>query len=108
MNLPSKCVLLGLSVALVGACTWVQPESGATQVRLLEPHQVTNCEHLANTTVSVRDRVGAVQRSPGKVEEELTTLARNSALDVNGDAIVPDGPVRDGRRRYTIYYCGEG
>lgn len=89
------------------ACTWVQPEPGAEQIRLLEPHQVSGCEHLANTTVSVRDRVAGVQRSPGKVEEELATLARNSALDVNGDTIVPDGPVRDGRRQYIIYYCGK-
>ncbi len=74
----------------------------------MQAHQVSGCDRLASTTVSVRDRVAAVQRSPGKVEEELETLARNSAIDINGDTIVPDGPAQDGRRRYIIYYCGEG
>jgi hypothetical protein len=94
------------SALAMAACTWVQPDPGAEQVRLLRSDQTAQCERLAYTTVSVRDRVAAVQRSPGKVEEELETLARNSAIDINGDAIAPAGPVQDGRRRYAIYHCG--
>ncbi|TVQ29846.1 MAG: DUF4156 domain-containing protein [Wenzhouxiangella sp.] len=87
------------------ACTWVKPEPGAGHVAVKDSSQVTHCERLGQTTTSVRDRVAAVQRKPGRVEEELETLARNSALDLGGDTIVPDGPVRDGQRRFLVYRC---
>ncbi len=90
---------------LVTGCTWVNLERGAEGVRLVEPSHVRNCERLATTTTSVRNRVAGVERSAGKVEAELADLARNSAWDMNGDTIVADGPVKDGEQRFVIYRC---
>lgn len=92
--------LLGLS-----ACTWVKTDPGAERVQVRSSDQVRQCERLGQTTASVRDRVAAVQRRPGRVEEELETLARNSAVDLGGDTIVAEGPVRDGQRRYSVWRC---
>jgi len=101
-------ILLPLSAiltTLVGGCTWVELQSGAESVELRSASAVHSCERLGRTTTSVRERVGAFQRSPGKVEEELANLARNSALELGGDTIVADGPVRDGEQRFLIYRC---
>ncbi len=94
-----------LALGIVGGCTWVQPEDGAEEVRLVEKRHVEGCQRLGSTTTEVRDRVAAVQRRPGKVEEELDTLAKNSAAEAGGDTLVATSDVRDGRRTYDIYRC---
>lgn len=94
-----------LVAAFVTGCTWVKTEPGAERVRLAMSNEVAQCERLGQTTVSLRDRVGAVQRRPGRVAEELAVLGRNSAVEIGGDTIVPDGPVQDGQRRFNIYRC---
>lgn len=106
-NLPASITIAVVMVAIMttAGCTWVKPESGAEQVRLLSADQASGCQRLGQTTTSVRDRVGGVQRKPGKVADELTTLARNSAFEMGGDAIVADSPVRDGQQRFIIYRC---
>lgn len=100
----SVCVPLVIGLGLSG-CTWVKPEVGADDVLVRTAAQVGQCERIGQTTTSVRDRVAAVQRSPGRVEEELETLARNSAVELGGNTLVADGPVRDGQRRFLIYTC---
>jgi hypothetical protein len=94
-----------IAIMTTAGCTWVKPESGAEQVRVLSAEQVSGCQRLGQTTTSVRDRVGGVQRKPGKVADELATLARNSAFEMGGDTIVADSPVRDGQQRFIIYRC---
>ncbi|QOC21603.1 DUF4156 domain-containing protein [Wenzhouxiangella sp. AB-CW3] len=93
-------------IAFLASCAnWVKLDEGAENVRLVDSGEVANCEHLGRTTASVRERVGVYQRRPGRVEEELANLARNSALEINGDTIVADGAVNDGRQRFRIYRC---
>ncbi len=107
-HFPVQAGLLLVCVSL-GACTWVKPEPDAAGIELRQANAVGDCQRLGQTTTSVRDRVAAIQRSPGRVEEELETLARNSAVDLGGNVIVADGPVRDGQRRFLIYRCpGQG
>lgn len=94
-----------LLAALISGCTWVKTEPGAERVRVATAAEVGQCQRLGQTTVSLRDRVGAVQRRPGRVADELAVLARNSAVEISGDTIVPAGPVQDGRRNFDIYSC---
>ena len=44
-------------------------------------------------------------RSEAKVEEELLTLARNSAVEIGGDTLVAEGPPSQGAQRFRIYKC---
>lgn len=109
MKILVKTVFLPLMAALLlSACTWVKTEPGAERVQLRSTEQVRHCERIGQTTTSVRDRVAGVQRKPGTVEEELANLARNSAIELGGDTIVADGPVRDGQRRFIVYRCATG
>ncbi|MGY6630219.1 MAG: DUF4156 domain-containing protein [Wenzhouxiangella sp.] len=101
-----RLIVIPAVIALgMSACTWVRTEPGAEQVQLRSTGQVQGCEQLGHTTTSVRDRVAAVQRRATRVEDELADLARNSAAEMGGNVIVPDGPVRDGQRRFAIYRC---
>ncbi len=99
-----KPVLL-IPCLFMAACTWVKTDPGAERVRLMTTEQVSQCEALGQATTSVRDRVAGVQRSPGKVEDELAALARNSAYEMGGNTIVRDSPVRGGQQRFKIYNC---
>jgi len=99
--------LIACLLLLTSACTWVQPEPGADRVALLEPPEALSCQRLGQTTVSVRDRVAGVQRSPSQVTQELRTLARNSAIDLGGNAIVEEEMIDTGKQRFGIYLCGD-
>ncbi|MFW5927227.1 MAG: DUF4156 domain-containing protein [Wenzhouxiangella sp.] len=91
---------------IITACAnWVKLEPDADKVRLVSDSEVHSCERKGRTTTSVRNRVAGVERNPGKVEQELADLARNSALELGGDTIVADGPVEDGERRFIVYRC---
>lgn len=101
----TKIATLSCLFMLISGCAWVEVQPGAEQVRVIDQAAAAQCEHVANTTVSVRDRVIGVQRKPGKVQEELETLARNSAHETGANALLPLGPVLSGKREYAIYRC---
>ena len=103
--LPAIVIALTLVAFTLGGCTWVRTDPGAEQVALATPAEVRQCQRLGQTTVSVRDRVTGVQRRAERVADELADLARNSAVELGGDTIVADGPVRDGQRRFNVYRC---
>ena len=105
MNEINNIIVAALALVMLAGCAWVKLEPGAEEVRVLEGGGTAGCERLGQITASVRDRVAAVQRRATKVEEELATLARNSALELGGDTIVPLGPVDDGQRSFAVYRC---
>jgi len=92
-------------VLTTAACTWVKPAPGSEDIIIAEPDEVADCTRQGTTRASVRDRVAGVQRKPGKVAAEIETMARTSAMEMGGDALVPDGPVRDGARNFIVYQC---
>jgi len=100
---PLVLVLLGISA--VGGCTWVDAVPGASRVTLVMPQHVSQCQPLGTTTSQVKAQVGPIHRSESKVEEELLTLARNSAVEIGGDTLVAEGPPNQGSQRFRIYKC---
>jgi len=100
-------VLLVMLPVVMAACTWVKPTPSAEKVRLLEDHQVVECKKLGKTTVSVLAKVAFVARGEETVEGELATLARNSAADMGGNAIVPVSKVVDGEQSFAVYHCSK-
>ena len=94
-----------LALALPGGCSWVKVSPEAKSVETVEAAEVEDCRKLGQSRVSVRDRVAAIQRSPGKVQEELERLARNEAARLGGNRIVAVTPVSGGARTYAVYDC---
>ena len=98
--------ILVLLIGTLSACTWVEHTDAGQSVRLLSYDQIAQCKKLGKTTVSVLDKVGFISRSADKVEEELQTLARNSAAEMGGDTIVVAGAVSKGEQPFDVYQCG--
>jgi hypothetical protein len=102
---PVIALLLVTAAALAGGCSWVSLTPGGEKVRVLEPEEVGTCRLLGKTTATTSAAVAGIGRSFPKVLEELERLARNSAADMGGDTIVPEGRVEDGRRTFGVYRC---
>jgi len=98
-------ILIIIASISLTACTWVQPSSNAMQVRVLYHAQVEHCKNIGRTTVSVLDSIAFIPRSATQVSEELETLARNSAAEIDADSVVAISKVIDGEQVYNIYQC---
>jgi hypothetical protein len=100
-----QSALAAMVVVLLSACSWVSVSSSGEKVRVLSADEVSGCKHLGKTTVSTAGKIGALERYPEKIQEELNTLARNSAPELGGDTVVAvDKPV-DGRQVFEVYRC---
>lgn len=92
------------AVILLG-CTWVKLTPQGEKVRVLSQAEVSSCTNLGKTTVSVRAVVAGIERSDKTVKKELQVLARNRAMDLKGDTVVPLTDVEKGQQTFSIYRC---
>ena len=90
---------------LMASCAWVKPTSEGENIRVATGTEVTDCDKLGKTTVSLKHSVMGVERSREKVQKELETLARNSAIELNGDTVVPVGKPDQGKQVFEVYKC---
>lgn len=96
-----------LVVAAVSGCASLSPERAAQAVRLLQATEVSACARAGSTLVSVQDRLAALQQIEGGVQSELEALARRSAVQLGGNAIVAIGKVDRGSQSFAVYRCPE-
>lgn len=93
-------------ITLVSAgCTWVKPTPEGESVQVLTAAQATDCIDIGKTTASLKHEIAGIERSRTKVKYELLTLARNSAANMGGNAIVPTSEPEDGKQTFTVYKC---
>jgi len=101
-----KKYFLVLFMALsLNACTWVDLTPAGEKVRVSTAEQVQSCTKKGKTTVSIKAEVAGIDRNHEKVKAELETLARNSAVDLNGDTVVPASEIKNGRQTFDVYRC---
>ena len=86
-------------------CNWVPLTSEGENVRVLQSSAVSDCQKVGKVSSKTSDRIFIFARTDRKVREELESLARNEAVDLNGDAIVPIGTEADGRQSFEVYRC---
>jgi hypothetical protein len=99
-------LLMSLALGLSGcASTLIGERIGADQVVVAEPAQVSQCKSLGKTTFSVLATVGPITRSAEAVEDNLTQMARNEAVDKGGDTIVRGSSMEYGKRTFEIFRC---
>lgn len=100
-----KSFIASLIVLTISGCTWVESSPAGEKVRVLTATDVTSCKHVGKTTVKTAHKLAGLKRHKNKIQDELTTLARNSAVDLGGDSVVAvDIPV-DGRQVFEVYRC---
>jgi len=91
---------------LLGACTWVELTQQGEQVRIATADAVTACERVGKTTVHTLSKVAGLNRYDESMQDELNKLARNSAVELNGDTVVPISPIESGQQVFAVYRCG--
>jgi len=74
---------------------------------MLSMEEVTNlnCHKMGSTTVSVKADVATFARNKESVASELGTLARNSALELGGNVVVPVSDIDTGKQSFVVYTC---
>jgi hypothetical protein len=102
-----KVMLLGavLAAGLSAGCAWVKPTTGGARVVVVTPEQANYCEKLGQTRSIGQAKVGFIDLPREKVAESLATLARNSAADMGGNAIIPLTEPTDGRQTFAVLRC---
>ncbi len=105
MHQASKVWVGIVAAALLSACTWVEPTAQGEKVRVLTAEEVTKCKKVGQTTVSLLAKLAGIERNPQKVQDELNVLARNSAVELGGDTVVPISAVEDGKQTFAVYRC---
>jgi hypothetical protein len=100
-----KCGVGGLLALYLTGCTWIDVSAQGEKVRLLSAAEVTGCKRVGKTTVKTAEKLAGLERYETKIQEELNTLARNSAVDLGGDTVVPVGTPVEGRQVYEVYHC---
>lgn len=93
-----------LSFALMG-CQHVSLDPEGDSVRRLGAQEAPACERVGTTHVEVLSKILFVGRSQSKMDEELTTLARNSAANLGGNAVIAEGVQKDGKQTFGVYRC---
>lgn len=92
---------------LLTGCTWVETTSQGEKVRIATTKEVAACKRLGKTTVSLVAKIAGIERNKQKVKSELETLARNSAADMGGNAVVAETEPEDGKQTFGVYECSQ-
>lgn len=104
---PIPGLLLAATLASVlSACTFVQIQPSGQVIRVVPAGQALACEKRGEIGVSVKDRLGPLERNELKVRDELEVLARNEAPSLGADTVQPLDEPMDGEQRWAAYRCG--
>ena len=95
---------LGPFLLVFAGCTWVHMAPGADAVRVVSA-QPAGCEARGEVEVSVKASLGPYERNALRVRDELETLARNEAPDLNADTVQALAEPADGKQRYAMFRC---
>ena len=102
-----KLLIPALLILPLAACSWgIKLDSAGKDVRVAWNDDVSGCRDMGKITVSVLDKVGPVNRSAIKINDELEVMARNEAAGMQADTISPLGEARDGEQSWAAYACG--
>jgi hypothetical protein len=107
MSIKASARVLSLLILVAGfpGCTWVELTAEGDKVRVLSDREVRRCKSIGRVTSTTVAKFGLIARPEASVEEELARLARNHAAGMEGDTIVPLGPVKRGVRNFGVYRC---
>lgn len=100
---------LAVSVIGIGGCAFVQVDETARGVEVRKTEaEVADCVRKGNVSASTKANVGFIARGETTVAVELERLARNRAVNLGANVIVPMGPVTaEGEREYSAWSCPE-
>ena len=98
-------ITLGFMIVLT-SCSFVSldPQARSVNVSSSDVNALNKCKFLGNTNVSLWAKATTFQ-SQETIEDQLNTLARNEAVKMDGNVVIPDSAITNGQRSYRVYYC---
>lgn len=93
------------AVLLLSACAGRPAAVDKAQVQVVTAEQLQGCTNVGAAHVSVMDRFTELNRTEGRVEQALLDLARGSAAQLGGNAIVEMTNVTDGSQSFAVFRC---
>lgn len=104
---PTTALLAASAVAMaLSACTFVDIQPGGKGIRVAPSGTPLTCEKRGEISVSVKDRLGPLERGELKVRDELEVLARNEAPGLGADTVQAMDEPMDGEQRFSAWRCG--
>ena len=101
-----KVIVLLLAGLVFSACTtWVELSDEGKKIRIVSIDDIKTCKKVGKVTVSLKDQIAGFDRNEDKVKRELENLARNTAIELKGDSIVPVSPIKKGKQTFAVYKC---
>ncbi len=100
-----KSVVLMCTLALLAACTWVKPTPKSHAVVVMGKDDVLNCVKKGVTSSKTLSKFLFIPRSKEKIYNELVILAKNEAVIMEGDSLVPKGEIVGGALDFSVYRC---
>ncbi len=103
-----KVINAGLSammLAVLSACTWVKPSVESQSVVLAQPSEVVECTKKGYTTSKTLSKITLIPRNEEKIFTELVMLAKNEAVILGGNTVVPEPAKEAGERTFAVYTC---
>ena len=102
----NRVMVLSLGLLLMlSACTWVKLSKEAEAVSVRQAENINGCKMLGRTTASLKDKIMGLDRDAEKIQAELETLARNAAVDLGGNVVVPSSDIENGRQSFDVFAC---
>ena len=106
MNKTLVYTLIFLTSILSGCAShFIEVKKGSDQIVIVGADKISGCELKGKVNVSVLSKIGFITRNKEDVEANLDQLARNNALEMQGNTIVKLNSSEFGRRDFSIYKC---
>jgi CRISPR/Cas system type I-B associated protein Csh2 (Cas7 group RAMP superfamily) len=100
-----KILAILISTLIISACTWVNENTDGRSVNVSTADRIGNCQKAGDINVSVASKIGFIPRGKKKIQEELLVLAKNEAVKLQADTIIPLSEPGEGRQQYLAYNC---
>jgi hypothetical protein len=101
----NKFMMSLLLLFFFSACTWVNENKGGRSIGISTLNDVSPCQKVGDISVGVKHKVGIINRGKSKVLKELQILARNEAVKLGANQIVPNADPVEGKQNYQAFIC---
>jgi len=90
---------------ILAGCAVTGGRGPEDSVRVVTAEQLRGCTNVGSAHVTVVDNLAELQKVEGAVAGKLIALAKNSALQLGGNAIVEMTNIVDGSQSFAVFNC---
>ena len=92
-------------IFLLGCAKFIDIKPGSESINVVNKFNADQCVLKSTVTVSVLSEVGFIDRDPESIKLDLDQLAKNAAIDNQGNTVTEINSSKNGKATYQILYC---